>query len=559
MKKNYLILLFLISIATVQAQLINDGGSIVVESGATVFVEGDIVNQSSGTIINSGTIEIQEDLTNSATITSSANSKVIFSGAATSTVDAGGATFAEVEINKSAGVNVVLTSDMTIDEDLNFVADDNLLDIGANDLTINEDATISSYDDNEYVSTTGTGSVIKERLAIPAFEFPVGNGNYTPVSVATPLIDDISVRVLANPLDAGTTGAALTMDVADAAWVVSGNRSDYDNRLEITPQWNAADNMTGLDLTNLGVARWDGTAYDIASSDLDPATGSGPYTATKNNFHESGTFIIADDAFLKSLLLAAKAILSGPHNGTVMNDDLRVAGIIPTTEPYTAMTQFTHVGGGGESVPSSTFDDTGDNNNIVDWMFIELRDKTDNTSVVATRSALIQKDGDIVDVNGGPVSFAGVTADDYYVAIRHRNHLGVMSSSPVTLSSTSTALDFTSSGTSTYGTHALRNNGGTMMMWWGDCNSDGTVKYQSVDNDVVEILNAMYADPGNFFNSLGYQNSMGYKSEDVNMDGIIRYQGINNDKVEILNAMYAFPGNFFNSLGYQLFNQQLPN
>ena len=137
--------------------------------------------------------------------------------------------------------------------------------------------------------------------------------------------------------------------------------------------------------------------------------------------------------------LRLKAFLQGPYNSGngLQNDDLRTAtptNLIPSTEPYTALNGFTHVDGGGETVAQSVLQVTG-NDAIVDWVFLELRDPSDSTIVLYTRSALLQRDGDIVEVTGGsdPVQFSGAAPGDYFVVVRHRNHLGVMTKEPVPL------------------------------------------------------------------------------------------------------------------------------
>ena len=58
-----------------------------------------------------------------------------------------------------------------------------------------------------------------------------------------------------------------------------------------------------------------------------------------------------------------------------MQDQLRIAGLLPTTEPYTAM-GYDHVGGGGEQTSPAVLATTG-NNAIVDWVLLELRSAGD--------------------------------------------------------------------------------------------------------------------------------------------------------------------------------------
>ena len=92
-----------------------------------------------------------------------------------------------------------------------------------------------------------------------------------------------------------------------------------------------------------------------------------------------------------------RTYLQGPWDGSVnlMRDDLRTAGLIPTTEPFTGL-GFTHAGGGGgETVSAARLAVTG-SNAVVDWVLVELRNKNNPATIVATRSALLERDGDVV-------------------------------------------------------------------------------------------------------------------------------------------------------------------
>lgn len=141
-----------------------------------------------------------------------------------------------------------------------------------------------------------------------------------------------------------------------------------------------------------------------------------------------GAFEYATD-----LLIEATVILQGAFDtGTsLMNDDLRTAALIPNTEPY-ATSGFPDLKNAGVA-HTANLSITG-NDAIVDWVMVELRDKNDSSTVLASRAALLQADGDVVDTDGtSVVSFIGVAPDDYFVAVRHRNHLGVMTAVAVGL------------------------------------------------------------------------------------------------------------------------------
>ncbi|MGH1387848.1 hypothetical protein [Kordia sp.] len=263
-------------------------------------------------------------------------------------------------------------------------------------------------------------------------------------------------------------------------------------------------------------------------------------TITFNEMSCASNFTVAIKIFLQGAAL-------NPNNGeeNLMRDDLRVAGYIPTRSPYADML----------SCENTVFNATG-NDAIVDWIWIELREATDNTIVSYSRSALLQRDGDIVDVDGvSPLNFA-TDENTYYIVVNHRSHLGIMSTTPITFVATNT-IDFTTS--STYGSNAQTASGmpsGVAALWAGNANSDMVVQYSGTSPDTPNILSTVLNDPGNFLNFPTY-NVIGYYANDINMDGMIQYSGTNPDTPFILQNVLAHPGNFLNFSTYQII-EQLP-
>jgi len=226
------------------------------------------------------------------------------------------------------------------------------------------------------------------------------------------------------------------------------------------------------------------------------------------------------------LLVNIKAFLQGPYNGAgAMTDGLRSNGYLPLMEPYSEL-GYAFIGGGLETTTQPIIDLPG-SNAIVDWVLLELRDKNDNTSVLHSRSALLQADGDVVDVDGfSPVVFP-VPEDNYFLAIGHRNHLMIMSQSSIALAVTPTVIDLTDGSIATYGTDAQKMVGGSYLLWAGDVTFDGTIKYTGIFNDRDPIL---------FFigGQVATNTVTGYLPSDVNMDGTTKYTGLGNDRDIIL-------------------------
>ena len=227
----------------------------------------------------------------------------------------------------------------------------------------------------------------------------------------------------------------------------------------------------------------------------------------------------------EQVLVAGKVWLEGAFNGALMNDDLRSLGLIPTTEPYTALGFGQAGSGGGETCGTAVLATTGANA-IVDWVRLELRSAATPGLVVATRQALLQRDGDIVDVNGSsPVAF-NVPVGNYHVAVRHRNHLGCMTAASISLNGSSTAVNFTSPSTAMFGTEARQITGDQRLLWMGNARVDSKLSYTGAGNDRDPIILRIGGDPT--------EVTQGYFTEDCTMDGKVKYTGAHNDRDPIL-------------------------
>ena len=97
--------------------------------------------------------------------------------------------------------------------------------------------------------------------------------------------------------------------------------------------------------------------------------------------------------------------------------------------------------------------------------------------VYGRRAAFLKSDGTIVDTTGSsPVLFNGLSEGNYYIVIRHRNHLAVMSKNSVSLSGSSSLYDFTTAQEQAYGTNPMKAlSGGGFGMIAGDANGDGFI------------------------------------------------------------------------------------
>ena len=207
-----------------------------------------------------------------------------------------------------------------------------------------------------------------------------------------------------------------------------------------------------------------------------------------------------------------------------MSDQLRVNGLVPSSEPYSAL-GYTLTGGGG-TTGSGLLAATGDDA-IVDWVVVELRSSATPNQVVEAKGALLQRDGDVVAADGSSALQFAAPAGNYYIAVKHRNHLGCMTATALTLSAAPVLVDLGLASTATYGTEARRSRDGKMMLWSGNVVRDGKLLYTGAGNDRDVILQTVGG-------SVPTATTVGYGSADVNMDGTVKYTGSNNDRDAVL-------------------------
>jgi hypothetical protein len=223
--------------------------------------------------------------------------------------------------------------------------------------------------------------------------------------------------------------------------------------------------------------------------------------------------------------LRLRVLLGGAYNTATgqLRDDLRASGTLPLTEPYTAL-GYTHVGVPGGLTTQARMDRTGPDA-MVDWVFVELLE-TDGT-VASTRTALVRRNGTVTMPHGSATLVFHVPAGNYHVRVRHRNHLAAVSATPLALGS-NPLLDLTTAPT--YGTQAQQSVNGLAMLWPGDANGDGVVRYTGLNNDRDLILQAIGGTTPT--NSISL-----YAGTDVNMDFTVRYTGQDNDRDIILQTI----------------------
>ena len=506
---------------------------------------------SSGAVFSiqtSAFVTVQGDVLSNADITGAGS--LILKGSTNQNVNMNGFTVPNLEIDNAA--NATLTGNLKISTSVQFT--NGKIFAGTNTATLSAAATSTGMGASKFFETDGTGFIQRELAAdIINLITPVGVGtDYLPVTLT----------------NTGSTYAGASISV-QAKGVADANKHPRTetyllanwpiNKIGITGgTTNAVGTYvdparfvsfgSGLE-TDLRGFYWNGTSWSVAGGSQDAAlnTVGANITGTNGELFGMNRFVLLD----------SKVFLQGAYNiGTgFMNDNLRTiaayvpgnaptGNLIPSSDPYRNApynTSFTHVNNTvTETVTATAFNDMPvATKNIVDWVFVELRTIiTPGNTIIQTRAALLQRDGDIVDIDGvSPIYFKNIDPANYTIAVRHRNHIGMATNPAVfnqslALVANATKLNFTNPATSgnfmgTAGSNYF-NNGTVNSMYAGNVNMNTSLRWNAPSSDKDYLLNTVLGG----VSSTALSNT--YSLGDVNLNRGVRWNAPNSDKDYIL-------------------------
>ena len=111
-----------------------------------------------------------------------------------------------------------------------------------------------------------------------------------------------------------------------------------------------------------------------------------------------------------------------------MTNNLAINGFLPTSQAYNISPYFYN---GTETLTTTPI-------NATDWLLVELYNSSNNNVLEAQQAAILLQDGTISSANGDlTLTFEGVLPNEnYYIVVRHRNHLDVMSATAIGFNNT---------------------------------------------------------------------------------------------------------------------------
>ncbi len=505
MKRLIFTLLSLVGFLAGYSQMTNNGGTITVENGANLVIEGNYTNTGAGTIDIDGTVTLKGNLVNNGSanaINTSSFGKLKFNGASGQEITGSQSNtfYCSVEVDNAAGVALTSTStgaSQVLDSTL--ILTNGKVTLNGFDLTLsNEGVTAPSA--TRYVVTNSTGQ-LKAPVVASNYLFPVGSAtNYNPVILNEAGTSDVygvnySATTPANwsPADHAVVGT----------WTITEG-TPSGNNLAVTPGWSSADDQANFDPTDCAVGRTTDNGTTIAWKASGAASGpdaNGIYTRTGSGFTGIGQFVVGDYWF-EGIDFDIDLFLAGPYSSGAMSTAIN--SLIPDDDPY------------GNGVNNVTVPAT-----AVDWIEVELRNSGNPATVTKSYSFFVDNGGNVLNVDGTVgAKLTGVAKSSYYLAVRHRNHLGAMTASAVNLASGPFAFDFTA-GSGIYGTNAMRNlGGGEWALWAGDTDGNGSVQFATGTSDITPI-SAIVLSGGNTDPTIA--SSVMYNIADADLNGTVQF------------------------------------
>ncbi len=177
--------------------------------------------------------------------------------------------------------------------------------------------------------------------------------------------------------------------------------------------------------------------------------------------------------------IRAKALLQGAYTGNGnMSTLLSTNDRIPHEQPYN---QAPWNYAGRECIDELPA-------NMVDWVLLELRAANSDNLIVGQKAALLLDNGNIIDEGKDGVFFDNLIENEsYYMVVRHRNHLAVMSAVPVPVPNSNHYL-FTGGDAYILGGNAqVADSGdGYSLLYAGDMNADGVVTVMDFNQYAID-------------------------------------------------------------------------
>ena len=472
-------------------------GSAYVESLGNKAIYGSFTNISDAQYVNDGRLYFFGDITNEGHVGDGFGYEYIRTCDTVSTqIKGSGSTeFNILDINNPADVD--LQTDIKIKTNLHF--SNGIVHTDRNQFTQRvffiEGASYSGANDFRHID----GTVARQGQG--SFIFPLGDGDHlSPLRIRGENPFDIFISTYHSTLQFDDQFTAKGVFPADSTdfnvldvqesefWTLSGGQST-----RITLFWTAFSEIQNLvdDINDLIVVGWDGEKWvNLGNTELVQNFNSGTVTSSSviPNRYEAFTFGVLDsdgdgisdesdgdpfdpcfpdpttDACINRVCVSVdvSVYLEGPlqegpigEYGEEMKTRLNNFGYLPGQRPSTLLGVATDAGqpydrepwfyAGDEGLEFDAYNPNGSTvypGDAVDWVLVSIRTRPDAQSTICKKSALLMASGEVVLTEF--FDCCDNLQEQYYIAIEHRNHLPIMTPTPMPVVDGIVSFDFRS-------------------------------------------------------------------------------------------------------------------
>jgi hypothetical protein len=150
---------------------------------------------------------------------------------------------------------------------------------------------------------------------------------------------------------------------------------------------------------------------------------------------------------------------------------------------------------------------------ITDTIQVEFHDPTNYSNIIYTANTVY------LNTNGtATVRIPGLFSGSYYVSIKHRNHLNLVSTAAISFTNSPVTYDFSDNPNKAYGQNLKAVSTGVYADYCGDLTQAGSIyEYPNspVQDGMIDLDDVYYV-----FQSY-LQGDLGYKKADLNGDGMV--------------------------------------
>jgi len=511
--------------ATINGNLTSNNGKNIANTSA-LNITGYLSNE--GDLSNSGSIDVTGNYSNKKTFNNSGSISVGGNFTNTSSGGVNAQNSGEIEVtgnfsnqgpfnNKSGGdIDVTGTFTNTSSGSASFTNNDKLTVAGSftntNDLTNNGTLSIggnfeNSNSGNAYIDNYGDLTIygnVNNYQSFDNFGVATIKGDFTQTNVGSAELKNDSTFSVAGDINSNndikntgfiTAGGTYT----NSKW--SGSYESNPNSLLVVDSFVNESNVTSSSskygqiqvisyASNTGSV---GTYIDVCILSNNGNWNSNTGTVNANVVNCTQT--VSSNLVNLNISLFMEACYN--NSGDKMETTLRQSKQLPKKQPFKNGRWNWK---GSESVNDSVADISG---SIVDWVLVEFRTGTAASSSFWKKSFFLTEDGELKDGLGNAALIEKPTETSFYIVVSSRNHLGVMSSSKVSVVGGGISYDFTTTQSKAYTSGAdpmIELEPGIFGLVSGDINGDGTI-------------NAI--DAWQWYSQSG---SSGYHQADLNLD-----------------------------------------